>query len=69
MKLGDVRSIAKSHSVKPDHLSKTDLIKSIQIEEGNFACFSTAYGGECDQVSCLWREDCFEAAHHKGELS
>lgn len=64
MKLGEVRSIAKSHSIKPDHLSKSELIKTIQIGEGNFPCFASAYSGECDQADCLWREDCFEAAHH-----
>ena len=70
MKLGDVRSIAKSHSIKSDHLSKTELIKAIQTEERNFACFASAYSGECDQADCLWREDCFDAVHHKkGELS
>jgi hypothetical protein len=68
MKLENVRSIAKSHSIKPNHLSKTELIKAIQTEEGNFACFATAYGGECDQVGCSWREDCFGAAH-RGEPS
>lgn len=68
MKLEDVRTIAKSHSIKPDKLSKTELIKTIQAEEGNFDCYSTAYGGECDQVGCLWRDDCFDAAQ-KGELS
>lgn len=68
MKMEEVRSIAKSHSIKPDHLSKTELIRTIQAEEGNFDCFATAYDGECDQVNCIWREDCFESAH-KGELS
>lgn len=66
MKLGDVRSIAKSHSIKPNHLSKSELIKAIQTEERNFA---GTYSGECDQVDRLWREDCFDAVHHKGELS
>ncbi len=68
MKMEEVRSIAKSHSIKPEHLSKTELIRTIQAEEGNFDCFATAYDGECDQVNCIWREDCFESAH-KGELS
>ena len=63
MKLEDIRTIAKSHSIKPGHLSKTELIKSIQTDEGNFDCFATAYDGECDQADCLWREDCFAAAH------
>jgi hypothetical protein len=69
MKLEQVRSIAKPHTIRPDHLSKAELIKAIQTEEGNFACFATAYVGACDQAGRLWREDCFDAAHHKGELS
>lgn len=68
MKIEEVRSIAKSQGIHPGKLSKTDLIKSIQIEEGNFDCFATAYAGECDQLGCSWREDCFETAQ-QGELS
>ena len=67
MKLKEIRTIAESFSIKPSNLSKTELIKSIQTEEGNFDCFATAYDGVCDQADCLWREDCFEAA--RGELS
>ena len=62
MKLEQIRSIAKSHNLNPSKLSKTELIKNIQSHEGNFDCFATAYGGVCDQVSCLWREDCFAAS-------
>ena len=62
MKLEEVRSIARSHSIKLNNLPKTALIKKIQSAEGNFDCFSTAYGGACYQVNCLWRGDCFLAA-------
>lgn len=62
MKLEEVRTIAKSRSIKPNKLSKTELIKTIQFEEGNFDCYGTASNGECDQVNCLWREDCFDAS-------
>lgn len=62
MKLEEIRSIAKSHGIKLNKLSKTELIKSIQTDEGNFDCFATAYDGVCDQMNCLWREDCFAAA-------
>lgn len=65
MKLEKVRSIAKSHSIHPGKLSKTELIKAIQTSEGNFDCFASAYGGECDQDDCSWREDCFEAARQE----
>ena len=64
MKLEDIQSIARLRSIKPDHLSKSALIKTIQTSEGNFDCFATAAGGECDQPGCLWREDCFAAACH-----
>jgi len=62
MKLEEIRSIAKSKNIKSGKLSKTALVKSIQSSEGNFDCFATAYAGECDQLGCCWREDCFDAA-------
>lgn len=46
MQLDEVRSIAKSHSIKPDHHSKSELIKTIQTEDGNFDCFATVLKGE-----------------------
>ena len=62
MRIEEVRDIAKSSSIKPSKLSKTELIKAIQTVEGNFDCFASACNGECDQLDCLWREDCFAAA-------
>lgn len=62
MKLEEVRTIARSHSIKPGNISKTALIRMIQTAEGNFDCYASAYSGECDQASCSWREDCFDAA-------
>lgn len=61
MKLEEIRAIAKSQSIKPGNLSKAALIKTIQTNEGNFDCYGSAYSGECDQASCRWRLDCFEA--------
>jgi hypothetical protein len=63
MNIEEVRDIAKSSSIKPGKLSKTELIKTIQSTEGNFDCFSSAHNSECDQSNCCWREDCFAAAH------
>lgn len=62
MNMQELRAIAKSHNIRPGRLSKTELVKTIQAEEGNFDCYSTAYSGEIDQMDCLWRDDCFEAA-------
>jgi hypothetical protein len=62
MQLQEIRSIAKQHGLKTSRQSKVELVRHIQSAEGNFSCFATAIDGVCDQVNCLWREDCFAAA-------
>ncbi|MDH4286696.1 MAG: SAP domain-containing protein [Gallionella sp.] len=62
MKLEEIRGIAKSHNIKAGNLSKAELIRTIQTQEGNFACYGSANNSECDQANCLWRKDCFEAS-------
>lgn len=62
MNMQEIRDIAKEFGIKTSRMSKVKLIHTIQLSEGNFSCFATAVSGECDQVGCLWREDCFEAA-------
>ncbi len=68
MKLTEIRDIAKSHGINPDNIFKTELIRTIQIKEGNFDCYATAYGGICDQLGCRWRDDCFVAARNRTQL-
>ena len=62
MNIGEVRNIAKSRQIKPGNLSKIELIRMIQTQEGNYACYASAQNGECTQENCLWREDCLEAS-------
>jgi len=50
------------YQIKPEKLSKTELIRKIQSDEGNFNCFATAYSGECVPTDCLWRSDYFDAS-------
>ena len=69
MTLEEVRAIAKTYGIAPGKLPKPRLIKLVQRSEGNFDCFATAENGECDQSSCLWRDDCFDASQQKGEPS
>jgi len=45
-----------SNSIK--NLKKVDLIRLIQTEEGNEACYMTGKAAVCGQESCLWRSDC-----------
>lgn len=69
MKFEEVRAIAKSHGIQAVRHSRTELVKMIQREEGNFDCYSTAYDGICDQMGCCWREGCFEDARKAGRPS
>lgn len=62
MNMHEIHAIAKSHKIDSAGLPKIDIIHKLQREEGNFDCYATAYDGVCDQVDCLWREDCFEAS-------
>jgi hypothetical protein len=62
MQLQNIKVIAKEHGLKISGLKKEDLIKQIQVAEGNFDCFATAYAGVCDQMGCLWRDDCMKAS-------
>ena len=57
MTIYDIRVIATDMGIEPKKMNKVDLIRSIQIKEGNKPCFKTART-DCDQTDCLWRSDC-----------
>jgi hypothetical protein len=57
MTVKEIRVIAKKLSINPGKMKKADLIKTIQLEEGNTPCFQTA-GNSCDQSGCCWMDDC-----------
>ncbi len=62
MNMQDIRGRAKDYGLKTSRVSKDDLIRSIQLSEGNFNCFASAVDGVCDQLNCIWRDDCFDAS-------
>ncbi|MBN2808403.1 MAG: SAP domain-containing protein [Deltaproteobacteria bacterium] len=61
MKMQEIREKARMADMKPGKLNKTDLIRAIQIKEGNPACFATGRIF-CDQDECCWRADCLPAS-------
>ncbi len=62
MNMQEIRSIAKDRGIKTGKLTKVNLVRNIQTDEGNFACFATDVEGVCDQMGCSWRDDCFTLA-------
>jgi len=57
MTVKELRAIAKDLGIRTNNLRKADLIRAIQLAEGNFDCFGTAEG-YCNQLKCLFRKDC-----------
>lgn len=61
MKMPEIRSKAQQLGIKPGKMSKADLIRTIQQQEGNSPCFGTAMS-QCDHTDCCWRDDCLRMA-------
>jgi len=57
MKVKELRAIARDLGIRTNNLRKAELIRAIQLAEGNFECFGTAED-YCDQLNCLFRKDC-----------
>ena len=68
MNIQSIRVIAKQRGIASGKLNKTELVRTVQREEGNFDCFARAYEGYCNQSDCLWRQDCLSlsARHGRG---
>jgi len=58
MKLDDVKKIAKDRGIPIKNMKKTDIIRTIQRDEGNIDCYNTDSSDTCGQLSCIWRDDC-----------
>lgn len=60
MTLKQVKEIAKGKGVKVGNMKKENIIRAIQRAEGNADCFGGTNARICDQLNCLWREDCLK---------
>ena len=58
MKLEEIKNIAKQHNIKPGKMKKAELVRAVQLAEGNDPCFETGRAANCGQGECLWRSDC-----------
>lgn len=53
----DVNRIAFLKGVDPIGKPKWEIIRLIQIKEGNQPCYATQHF-ECQHLECFWRQDC-----------
>lgn len=49
MSILDISNIVKSRGIKRGNLNKSPRSRTIQLVDGDIACYGTAYIGECDQ--------------------
>jgi hypothetical protein len=56
MKMPEIRNKAQQPGGKPGKVTKTELIRAIQQQEGNPPCFGTAMN-QCDQAACCRPDD------------
>ncbi|MEK6197271.1 MAG: Rho termination factor N-terminal domain-containing protein [Desulfobacterales bacterium] len=57
MTVKEIKIIAKKMGIQAGKMKKTDLVRTIQMAEGNPPCFQTG-ATSCDQENCCWRSDC-----------
>ena len=60
MTMNEIRKIAIAQGIQPKRMTKAALVKTIQLNEGNFDCYGTASAGICDQTDCIWNADCLK---------
>lgn len=61
MKMPEIRDKAQQLGIKPGKMTKSELIRAIQRQEGNTPCFGSTMG-DCSQSACCWRTDCLRVA-------
>jgi len=64
MKMQEIRTIGKKYGLNPFGKTKAKLIREIQIAEGNFNCYGTAFE-YCDQSKCCFRSICLNGNQSK----
>jgi hypothetical protein len=58
VKYKEIQKLAKNMGINTFQMKKNDIILAIQRAENNIECFGTGRVEYCQELSCLWREDC-----------
>ena len=64
MKMKEIQRMGKKYGINSFGKTKTNLIREIQVAEGNFDCFGKAFE-YCDQLTCCFRTICLNGAQTK----
>ena len=58
MKYNEIQKMAKNRGVNTFQMKKKDMILAIQRSENNLECFGSSRVEYCQELTCLWRDDC-----------
>jgi hypothetical protein len=58
MTFAEIKQKAIEHGIRVVGVKKTDIVRAIQIQEGNTPCFASGKVAECGQTHCLWLTVC-----------
>ena len=64
MKMKEIQTMGKKCGINSFGKTKANLIREIQIAEGNFDCFGKAFE-YCDQLKCCFRTICLNGNQAK----
>ena len=53
-----IKEIARERGIRIAGVKKVDVVRAIQVQEGNEPCFATGRASECSQMHCLWLKAC-----------
>lgn len=54
----EIKEIAKGLGIRTAGVKKTDIVRAIQLHEGNSPCFATGRAAACGQLNCCWLDAC-----------
>lgn len=57
MVVKEIRKIAKEMGINSSKMVKKELIRAIQVKEGNVPCYQSGIE-DCAQEDCCWLADC-----------
>ena len=58
MKYNEIQKKAKNKGINTFQMKKKDMILAIQRSENNIECFGSSRVEHCQELTCLWRDDC-----------
>jgi hypothetical protein len=64
-KYNEIQKMAKNLGINTFQMKKKDMILAIQRSENNIECFGTARVEYCQELKCLWRDDCISMNENK----